>query len=138
MKVLNVFFEERAVLMEKIRQLISEISPSIVLSGSESLAYAILHAEKLIVTMPSMDPIRVVEHIYTPTALETGKPKATVIKALSRVTTICWMNGENEKLNRVIGTRLPMKPTPKEFILYCAYYLVYDKPYHRSGGPMPF
>lgn len=124
--------------MKKVLRLISEISPSIALPGVSSLAYAILFAEEIVAKCPPDDPIRIIDSVYSPAAAEVNKSLDAVIKSISRATRLCWMNGNNHRLNEIIGKKLPVKPTPKEFVLYCAYYIVYNKPCHNPDGPIIF
>ena len=75
--------------------------------------------------------------IYAPVADQAGKSCPSVVKAIDRVADTFWMNGQNDNLNRIIGRELPVKPYPREFVLYCAYFMAYGEPYHKSA-PMIF
>ena len=118
--------------MEQVMDLLAEISPSISLPGSESLAYAIFYAAKARQETPVPGAIHITKSVYSPAAEKTGKPQTAVIRAINRAANNCWMDGQNVRLNEIIGTTLPTRPKPREFILYCSYYLTYGKPYHKS------
>lgn len=122
--------------MKSVEDLLSYISPSICLPGRQVFALSILRMRDLLLEDRSVDSIRIMKDVYGPVAEQTGKSRAAVSKAIDRAVEACWADGTNHKLGRVIGRMLPGKPFPKEFILYCAYYLAFGIPYHRGKSPV--
>jgi len=119
--------------MVKIDDLISYISPSIRVPGGPVFGMAVLRTAALMTKGRDPDTIRMSAEVYGPVAEQTGKSVQSVIKSVDRVTDIFWRDGQNAGLNQVIGRELPVKPYPREFVLYCAYFLAYGKPYHKSA-----
>lgn len=124
--------------MESVQELIIRISPTICLPGGEQLAQCIYQMKEWLEKNHSPDKIRVMKDVYAPAAVQLNRSKDSIIKAVARAIDVCWMDGRNAELNKIIGTLLPLQPAPKEFMMYCAYYLVYKKAYHETKLPMLF
>lgn len=123
--------------MKSVEDLLSYISPSICLSGKQVFALSVLRMRDLLLERESVDSIWIIKDVYDPVAAQTGKSRAAVSKAIDRAVDACWANGTNRKLIRVIGRILPTKPFPREFILYCAYFLAFGNPYHKGKTQPP-
>lgn len=118
--------------MENGKELVAIIGPTLCVGGSKPLAHCIDKACVLLRNEDvAMDEVSVTHAVYIPVAAELEKKLGATERAVYRAVETCWMNGKNDHLNDVIGRVLPRKPTPKEFILYCAYYLVHKVPYHQ-------
>lgn len=123
--------------MKSVEDLLSDISPSICMSGKQVFALSVLRMRDLLLEGRSVDSIWIIKDVYEPVAAQTGKSKAAVSKAIDRAVEACWANGTNHKLTQVIGRALPTKPFPREFILYCAYFLAFGSPYHKGKEQSP-
>ena len=127
--------------LKKAIELVSFISPSIRLPGRRAFTLAIHQAQKLL-AVSSYEDVLVTKDVYPVVAKEILCSLETTERAIYRCVEACWFGGENDALNQIIGRTLPVKPKPSEMILYCAYYLTYDTPYHSAATnpalPMPF
>ena len=112
--------------------LISYISPSVRIPGGPAFPMAVQRTKELLLEGRNFDEIHMSAEIYTPIAQKTGKSRQTVSRSMERAADFFWMNGRNENLNRIIGRTLPVKPYPRELLLYCAYFLIHGEPYHKS------
>lgn len=121
--------------MENVQRLVTWISPTICLPGHGPLVHSIYQMRERIREGGFPEKISVTKEVYEPVAAQLDRSKDSVIKGVARAVNACWMDGQNPALNNIIGTRLRLKPTSKEFITYCAYYLAFGKPYHRPEEP---
>jgi len=120
--------------MENGKELVATIGPTLCVGGSRPLAHCIDRACALLLDEDvALDEVNVTRTVYIPVAAELNKKLGTMERAVYRAIETCWMDGKNASLNQVIGRELPRKPTPKEFILYCAYYIVYGQSYHQAA-----
>ena len=119
--------------MKNVKDLINFISPGIVLPGRQPLTIAVTLAAELL-EQENADEISFTQDIYSRVARQTGRTLPTTERAIYRAVDACWNHGKNANLNQIIGCELPVKPAPREFILYLAYYLFTDAPYHRSSA----
>ena len=125
--------------MDTVENLISKLSPTIFLPGRIPFISAIKRTMELLQIMQP-DDISFTKDVYTYVARETNTSLTTAERAIYRAVDSCWMSGNNDNLHLIIGRTLPDKPTPREFILYCAYYLLHKTPYHScpASACMPF
>jgi hypothetical protein len=114
------------------KDLINFISPGIVLPGRVPLTMAVALVAQLL-EQEQADEIHFTQDIYSRVARQTGRTLPTTERAIYRAVDACWNHGKNAHLNQVIGCELPVKPAPREFILYLAYFLFADAPYHRPA-----
>ena len=72
----------------------------------------------------------------------TGKSAVAVSRNIARAVESCWYYGSRSAIDSMIGCTMQQRPSAKQFIVYCAYFLKYSKPYHRkvltTGMPLPF
>lgn len=125
--------------MKTADELVDFISPSIRLAGRSQFVYSIkLTCDMLKENMPS-EAIRITQNVYQPVAEKFHSKLEAAERAIYRAVESCWNDGKNENVHKIIGRKLPQKPSPKEFILYCAYYLFYGRPYHNASkeGKLP-
>ncbi|MDO5785651.1 MAG: sporulation initiation factor Spo0A C-terminal domain-containing protein, partial [Eubacteriales bacterium] len=123
-------------------RLVSHIAPSIQFTGCRQFTFAIYFTYKMYQNDP-FQGIHVTKDIYPSVANECEQSLTAAERAVYRAVETCWMDGKNQALNEIIGRLLPVKPSPAELILYCAYYLAYGTPYHQIISseihyPMPF
>lgn len=118
--------------MNEIENLVSRLSPTIFLPGRIPLMCAIQRTVELLQVMQP-DDISFTKDVYSHVAQQTQTSLSTAERAIYRAVDSCWMNGNNENFNLIIGRQLLDKPAPREFILYCAYYLSFNTPYHNRA-----
>lgn len=127
-----------AIPIKKAQKLVSIISPNITPRRHTVLATAIkLVADSL--QQGKWDQLHFITDVYQVVAQIHQISEHSAQKMIFRSVEDCWMGGDNQLVHAVIGCRLPLKPKPSEFLLYCAYYLCYDYPYHadHTGLPLP-
>ena len=111
--------------------LLAHICPSICIPGSYVFSLVVHQVKKIFLERGTMENICLSKDVYTPVANELGKTTQAVTKAVARTVDAIWMNGDNVALDEIIGRHFPQKPFPREMILYCVHYLIYNKPYHK-------
>lgn len=119
-------------MMEKAELIVRTISPTLKYTGRKELTLAIKHMAQLGAT-GGFDDILVTKDVYPAVAKEIGAKQHTAEKSIYRAVNICWRDGENPGLNGIIGKKLPYKPQPSLFIMYCAYYHIYGVAYHEAA-----
>ena len=107
-------------------QIIAEISHEIGGAGYAHLAMAIDVATKYMPREVSLN-----EFVYPVVAKFVKKNTTTVQKSIDRAVKNCWDFGNRSIIDHVIGREFHCCPPTKKFILYFAYYLVYNIPYHQ-------
>ena len=114
--------------MERVRELVAQIAPKAAFPGQWQLTLAISYYRR-VSTLDEGLPTLVTKEVYPLVSRETGRKLSADEKAIYRAVEYCWSDGQNDRLNQVIGRALPVKPRPGEILLYCAYYLEKGKPY---------
>ena len=117
--------------MKKVRDLVASIAPKAPFTGQRQLTLAIFYYRE-VSTMDEGDPTLVTKDVYPLVSKQTDSKLGTAEKAIYRAVEYCWEDGENERLNQVIGRKLPVKPRPGEVLLYCAYFLRKGRPYFSA------
>ena len=121
--------------------LVSYLSPVIAPGRQRPLACAIYRTGERM-RDHGTDDIHFTKEIYPHVADLLHRSNSTVERAIFRAVEDCWMDGGNAKLDGIIGRKLPLKPRPSVLILYCAFFLVFERPYHNAkdapGFPLLF
>jgi len=121
--------------MRKAELIVDAISPTMQYCGKKELAIAIKKMASL-ASSSGFDTIQVTKDVYPAMKKARSASLNTAERALYRAVDLCWMNGNNEMLNRIIGKQLPCKPQPSLLIMYCAYFYIYDQAYHDAAPKM--
>lgn len=116
--------------MSNATNIVREIGPSFEFAGKRALIIAIEETARLM-EPNRMQSLLITKEVYPVVARRLGTNGRTVARGVARAADACWMEGENGRLNEIIGTRLLDRPKPKEIVEYCAYYLRYGVPYHK-------
>ena len=116
--------------MRKAENIVDAFSPTLTYPGKKELTLAIKRMAQVALS-DGFDNILVTKDIY-PAIAKARSSLATAERALYRAIDYCWMNGTNDALNKIIGKKLPSKPQPALFIMYCAYFYIYDEAYHKA------
>ena len=114
--------------MEKVRALVASSAPRAAFPGQGLLTLAIFYYRE-VSAIDEDSRIFVTKEVYPQVSERVGCKLEAVEKAIYRAVEFCWSEGRNERLNHVIGRRLPVKPSSSEILLYCSYFLVKGKPY---------
>ena len=117
--------------MRKAERIISQITHDLTFTGKPELITAVEHMASL-GENGSFDRIMITKDVYPVVARENDESLIAAEKAIYRAVEYCWMNGENDRLHSIIGIKLPHKPKPSQFIMYCAYYYIYGVAYHKA------
>ena len=117
--------------MRKAEKIVDTFSPVLTYSGKKELILAIKRMAQ-VASANGFDDILVTKDIY-PAITKAHASLATAERALYRAIDFCWMNGNNEALSKIIGKKLPCKPQPALFIMYCAYFYIYNEAYHKAA-----
>lgn len=120
--------------MTTAEQLLEYISPHFKYPGKQALLLAIQYTVELSSQRPLL-ALMFTKEIYPIVAKKMHCSTSSAENAIYRAITACWMDGNNQPLNLVIGRPLPIKPTPSEMLMYCAYYLINGKAYHTQRPP---
>lgn len=115
--------------MRKAELIVDAISPTMQYCGKKELTIAIKKMAQL-ASINGFDNIQVTKDVYPAMKKAHSASLNTAERALYRAIDLCWMNGNNEPLNRIIGKHLTYKPQPALLIMYCAYFYIYDQAYH--------
>lgn len=122
--------------MHTAAELLAYISPTISIPGYRPFCLAIERTERLLHTQ-SFDQILMTKEVYHGVSEACGLSIQTTERQIYRAVDFCWQDGGNAHLNEIIGRKLPAKSSPRDIILYCAYYLTVGKPYHAVAGAGP-
>ncbi len=114
--------------MERVQELVAQIAPKAAFPGQWQFTLAIFYYRE-VSSLNEDVPTLVTKEVYPLVSQKTGHKLNAAEKAIYRAVEYCWSDGQNERLNQVIGRALPVKPSPGEILLYCAYYLEKGKPY---------
>lgn len=82
----------------------------------------------------SMDDVVLLEHVYTPVALQLGKRPRTAARAVERLANYCWDGGDPLRWDRVVGKHLRCRPTPGEIMIYLAFYAHFGVDFYQATG----
>ena len=73
-----------------------------------------------------MDDIQVTDEVYAVVAAQLKKEPGAVAKGVERLVKECWEEGDQERLEEVIGKKLKYTPYPKRALCYFAFYTYLD------------
>lgn len=76
-----------------------------------------------------MDDIQVTDEVYAVVAAQLKKEPGAVAKGVERLVKECWEEGDQERLEEVIGKKLKYAPYPKKALCYFAFYTYLDIPF---------
>lgn len=92
-----------------------------------------LTIQLLYIDQDAIGDLHVTRDVYPVVASMLGKNAQSVSKAVERLAVYCWNALDDELMMRIIGKQLHDRPTPREMLLYLAYYIYHKKPYYASG-----
>lgn len=67
--------------------------------------------------------IRVTADVYAYVGRQLNRSEKAVAKSVERLTALCWDAMDEPMRGKIIGRRLRYRPTPRELLIYFAYYL---------------
>lgn len=96
------------------------------------LAYAIeVMADLLFHNDIHIDDIRVMEDIYSKVAEAFHSSTHTIARKIARISHLVWDSFTEETMEFYLGKRLFIFDSPKELLIYLAYYYEYSQPFFK-------
>ena len=90
------------------------------------LALAVEYTRELLfIRQVPMDELRLSRDVYPLVACTLGKSVKTIARSIERRTRDCWDYGDRARLEQLIGPGALGPPTPRNLVLYLAYYAQY-------------
>lgn len=96
-----------------------------------------LFAQRMFIEQIPMDDIQVTKSIYPYAAKLLKKRTSATTKSVERLANRCWDMGDRERLCEIAGKVLRACPTPKDVLVYFAFYSYLDTPFYQAIDQRP-
>ena len=107
-------------------------------SDIRTTAYAVnITATFLFAYQIPMDHILVTKDIYPEVAKKLGKSECAVSRKIQRIANLCWDAGDSELLRQIIGKQLHTAPSPRDMLVYLAFYSYLDMSFYDAIACFP-